>query len=259
MRFTRYLLPALAILVTACGVESDPVVNSRPPLALVKYIHAIPDEGPVDIRMIDQTKWSAYALNTNFRQQSIPMPTQAGNRLIRVWRATNVLDEIELLIEQNVQINAGENVTLLLTGSVQAGTARIEVIRDDVPDSVANQIHVRAVNTTGTAATVSWVDGNGASAPTNVASLGTTNYVARPLGAVTASFDLGGDTYEAAAPAGAPQDGLIGATAGHQASGSALAAYLFPASVPDSRAPQTAAYQQPAVIWFVDRVPAPPR
>ena len=260
MRLSRIIgIPAAALLFGACGVDDGPVSNARPPLATVRFINAINDEGAVDARMVDQTQWSAYALGINFRQSGIWMPTEAGTRKVRVWRATNHIDSLNLIIEQDVAITAGQNITLLLTGSAQAGTARIEVMPETVPDSVASNIHVRAVNVTGSPVDVSWVDGSTTTGPTSVPALGSSAFVARPLGAVTASFAVPGTATAVTAnsPAGAVQNNGIGATAGHLASGSALSAWVFPASVAGTRAP--AAFTTPGVVWFVDRVPAPPR
>lgn len=257
MRLSRFLLPVSALLVTACALDEGPTVNSRPPLAAVRFIHAIADEGPIDARMIDQAQWSSYAIGINFRQSGHFMATEAGTRPVRIFRHSNVIDSIALLVEQDVNIVAGQNVTLLLTGSVQAGTARIEVIPDAVPDSVTGQIHIRAVNATGAAADAQWQDAGGAGAATSVGSLGTSGYTARSTDSVAVLFT---GAPLAAAPKGTLVNNGIGATAGYSSSGSALSAYLFPASVPGSRAPQTpAAFGQPAVVWFVDRVPAPPR
>ncbi|HEY0970169.1 MAG TPA: DUF4397 domain-containing protein [Gemmatimonadales bacterium] len=256
MRLSRLIIPVAALLFAACAVDDGPTVNNRPQLAGVRFINALADEGPVDARMIDQTEWHAFALAINFRQSGPVWPTEAGTRKVRVWRSTTNLDSMALLIEQDVTIEANKNVTLLLTGSVQANTARIEIIPDVVPDSSAGQIHIRAVNTMAGAADVSWVDANGASAPVSVSPLGQTSYQSRAAGEVKARFAAAG-AADAAAPKGAPEAGGIGATAGYSTSGSALSAYLFPASVVGSRAP--AAFTTPGVVWFVDRVPAPPR
>ncbi len=263
MRLSRYLLPVAALLLASCAVDGGPVSNARPALAGVRFINALADEGPVDARMIDQVQWSAYALGINFRQAGIRMPAQAGSRPIRVWRATNDINQLDLLIEQTVDIVEGQDVTLLLTGSVQGGTARIDVIPDAVPDSSANQIHIRGVNATGAAAELSWVSGANTNPVGSVGPLSATAFTQRALGTVTAQFNAPGapaTIWSTEAPAGVAQtDNGIGATAGYRASGSALSAYLFPASVVGSRAPQTAPFAKAAVVWFVDRVPAPPR
>ncbi|HLV24694.1 MAG TPA: DUF4397 domain-containing protein [Gemmatimonadales bacterium] len=263
MRLSRIIIPLSALLLLAsCGVDDSATVNSRPDLAGVRFINALVDAGPVDARMVDQAQWSAYALGLNFRQSGITLPTQAGARPVKVWTATNVLEDMELLIDQTVNITAGQNVTLLLTGSVAGGTARIEVIPDPVPSETAGQIHVRAVNASDTPADVSWVDGGGASAAVSVGALGTTEYVARPTGLVSASFDVVGDAGSprvADAPIGAPEDGLIGARAGYSAEGSGLSAFVFGPAVVGSLAPQDPAFLEPGIVWFVDRIPAPPR
>lgn len=263
MRLSRFLLPVAALLLASCGVDGGPVSNARPALAGVRFVNALSDEGPVDARMIDQTQWSSFALGINFRQAGFIMPTEAGSRKIRVFRATNDINQLDVLIEQSVDIVGGQNVTLLLTGSVQGGSARIEIIPETVPDSSANQFHIRAVNATGTAADLSWVAGATVSPVGSVGPLAATSYTQRALGAVTAQFNapgVPGTTWSTAAPAGVAQtDNGIGATAGYLASGTAMSAYLFPASVVGSRAPQGGAFTSPAVVWLVDRVPAPPR
>ena len=54
MRLSRLIILSVSgLLVTACGVDDGPTVNARPQLAGVRFIHAMPDEGPVDARMID--------------------------------------------------------------------------------------------------------------------------------------------------------------------------------------------------------------
>lgn len=256
MRLSRIvLLPAAALFATACGVDDEPVVNARPQLSSVRVIHAIADEGPIDTRMIHSARWSNFALGLNFRASGIPMPVEPGSRPLRVWRSSTVLEEIVPLIETDVVIPAGQNVTLLLTGSVANGTARVEVIPDVVPDSTAGQIHARVVNATAAGVAASWVAGDVTSAPISVASLATSSYEARPAGPL--SVLVGGATF--AAPAGVAENNGIGATAGAGQAGSALSAFVFPASVVGSRAPQDGAFAAPAVVWMVDRVPAPPR
>jgi hypothetical protein len=64
--------------------------------------------------------------------------------------------------------------------------------------------------------------------------------------------------WNALAPAGAPANGLIGALAGATAPGSALSAYVFPRSVAGTGAPQSAAFQRPGIVFFVDLIPTPP-
>lgn len=261
MRLSRFIIPVSLLLLASCSIDDGPTQNTRPDLAGVRFINALVDAGAVDARMIDQTQWSAYALGLNYRQSGITLPTQAGARPVKVWTASNVLEDIDLIIEQTVTITAGQNVTLLLTGSVAGGTARIEVIPDPVPAEAAGQIHVRAVNASDTPADISWVDGGGASAAVSVGALGTTDYLVRPTGLVTASFTVAGDAGSPRvgdAPAGAPESGLIGATAGYTAEGSGLSAFIFGPAVAGSPSDLGAAYLEPGVVWFVDRIPAPP-
>lgn len=61
------------------------------------------------------------------------------------------------------------------------------------------------------------------------------------------------------APAGAAASGLIGAAVGYLGTGRAMSAYVFPRPVAVSKAPQTAASTRPAVVFFEDLIPAPPK
>ena len=266
MKLSRFLiLPATALLLAGCAIDDSPTENRRPDgLSAVRFIHAMSDEGAVDARMYDQTEWSSYALGINYRQSGAFHPTESGARTIRVFRASTDINEIDdILIDQTVTIPPGEDaVTLLLTGSVQGGTANIQVLTAAVPDSVSGSVHFRAFNTGSEAREVVFTDGGGSTAPVSVGPLSSTGYSVRGVaaGALTASFHDAADpgtVWSGNAPAGAPQNGGIGATAGHTASGSALAAFLFEPAVVGSRAPQDLV--DPTVIWFVDRVPAPPR
>lgn len=266
MKLSRFfILPAAAALLAGCAIDDAPTENSRPAgLSGVRFIHAMSDEGAVDARMYDQTEWSASALGVNFRGSGAIFPTEPGARAIRIFRASTELDEIDdILIDQTVTIPAGEDVvTLLLTGSVQAGTATIQVITESVPDSTSGSTHFRAFNAGSSPREVVFTDAGGSTAPVSVGPLSSTGYSVRSVGAgaLTATFYDAADpgtTWEGNAPAGAPENNGIGATAGHTASGSALVAYIFDASVVGSRAP--AGFTEPGVIWFVDRVPAPPR
>ena len=311
MKLSRFfILPAAALLLAGCAIDDAPTENSRPAgLSGVRFIHAIADEGAVDARMYDQTEWSSYALGINFRQSGAIHPTEPGTRPIRVFRASTDIDAIDdILIEQTVDIPAGQPlVTLLLTGSVQSGTAQIQVITGSVPDSTAGSVHYRVFNATGTPYVARYEDVGGEGGSFTVNQFSGSEYQTRAVGTaymVTAFWDPGdpgtifggGHPTEdiwnpnfpwsipwannrSAMPLRAPEANGIGATAGSRASGSAMSAFIFPASVAGTRAPRDPVpvppdpeeedadlwippppfYNTPNIVWFIDRVPAPPR
>ncbi len=272
-----YLLPLALIAVAACH-DDGVSVNARPPLGGVRFINAVPDGGPVDIRMVDQVDWSASSVSGNasccglpFRQGTIHWATEAKARHIRVFPTdSSIAVTSQIIHDTTIVIEANKNVTLMLVGSQAAGGHVSFVQINDDPSPAANQVGVRLVNATATApgAASGYVTADTTSALpgtatfASVAPLSASPYVMLNTGKFFVRSTPAGSTasiWSAIAPAGAPADGLIGVTAGYNGPGSALSAYLFPASVTGSKAPQTTAFKTPAVVFFVDLIPGPPQ
>lgn len=290
MRLSRlFLLPAAALSFAACGDDDGVVTNARPPLGGVRFVNAVADGGPVDIRMVDQVEWSASSVagpndyGLAYRRGTIHHATEAKSRHIRVFPTdSNVAVTSQVLHDTTIAIEANRNVTLMLVGSRTAGDLRFVMVDDAPPAPAGTEVAVRAVNAgmAGgidaylTAAVGTTVSG----APTwaNVGPLATGAYVTRDTGSFAVRAAMAGTTdplWSAAAPVGAPANGLVSALAGSRAPGAALAAYVFPRACPSVALPLTStncptlvsrspadstALSSPAVVWFVDRIPAPP-
>jgi hypothetical protein len=253
-------------------------VNARPPLGGVRFINAVPDGGPVDIRMVDQVEWSASSVADNtgccglpFRGGTNHWATEAKARHIRVFPTDSSLAiTTQVLHDTTITIEANKNVTLMLVGSRAAGGKVSFVMIDDNPPAVpATQVATRLVNAGQPPAASGYITAT-ATTPlpatatfATVAPRAAATYVLRPTGNFAIQASPAGDNTTVwaslAAPAGAPADGLIGATAGALGGGSAFSAYLFPRSVAGTAAPQVAAFQVPALVYFVDLIPAPPK
>ena len=279
MRHTpRFLLPAaLALCVAACGRDDGVSVNARPPLGGVRFINAVADGGPVDIRMVDQVDWSASSVNgTNvglaFRAGTIHWATEAKARQIRVFPTdSSIAVATQILHDTTITIEANKDVTLMLVGSRAAGGHVSFIKIDDTPPALSGaKIAVRVVNASGTGTTSANADAYFTPKDTSTVAAGTTPAIANvgPFGVSpyvvrdTAQFAVrtaatGTQTtfWSAAAPAGAPATGGIAVTAGAAGPGSALSAYLFPASVAGTKAP--ASFTKPGVVWFIDYIPTP--
>jgi hypothetical protein len=281
MRVSRFL--PLAMLAAAAACHDDGVsVNDRPPLGGVRFINAVADGGPVDIRMVDQVEWSANSVSSAanyglpFRAGTIHWPTEAKARHIRVFPTDSAIAITSTILhDTTITIEANKNVTLMLVGSRAAGGKVSFVKIDDTPPAVAaNQVAIRVVNasTTGTSANASgYITADTAAALPGAATWGTVGslsaspYVVRSTGGFAVQTTPAGSTasvWKAPAPDGAAADGLIGATAGALGGGSALSAYLFPPSgagpfTPQSGTPPAGA--TPRVVFFVDLIPAPPK
>jgi hypothetical protein len=283
MRLSRLsLLPMALMALAACTHDDGVSVNARPPLGGVRFINAVPDGGPVDIRMVDQVEWSANSVMDNtaccglpFRGGTIHWATEAKARHIRVFPTDSSLAvTTTILHDTTITIEANKNVTLMLVGSRAAGGTVSFVKIDDNPAAVpTNKVAVRLVSASAPgqvpAAADAYIvtDTTAAGLPatatySGVAPLTAAPYVTRDTGVFAFRATAAGSTtpfWAKTAPAGAPADGLTGVTAGYRGAGSAFSAYLFPRSVAGTGAPQTAAYQAPALVYFVDLIPAPPK
>lgn len=279
MRVRFLLLPVALVAAAACSPTDDGVsVNARPPLGGVRFINAVPDGGPVDIRMVDQVEWSASSVSTAtntglpFRAGTVHWATEAKARHIRVFPTDSVLAvTTQILHDTTITIEADKNVTLMLVGSRAAGgRVRFVMIDDTAPTVSVGQVAVRVVNATGSGQVPAAANGYLTASTTtalpatptfpNVASLSASPYVVRDTGTFAIRATETGTTtpvWSTAAPVGEPATATIGALAGSRGGG-AISAYIFPRSVAGTAAPQTTAFQSPAVVFFVDKIPAPP-
>jgi hypothetical protein len=275
-----HLLPIALLAVAACH-DDGVSVNARPPLGGVRFINAVPDGGPVDIRMVDQVEWSASSVSSNlsccglaFRQGTNYWATEAKARHIRVFPTdSSIAVTSQILHDTTITIEANKNVTLMLVGSRATGGKVSFVKIDDEPGAIPNnKVAVRVVNASATgqvpapadAYIVTDTTATGLPATPAFAALGALSaspYVLRDPGVFAVRATAAGNTttfWAATAPAGAAESGLIGTAAGYLGTGSAMAAYIFPRSVAGSSAPQSTAFTRPAVVFFIDFIPAPP-
>jgi len=260
-----------ALGLAACGDDSI-TDAARPPLAGVRLVNGLTNGSAVDIRAVDQIEWSPVANNLSYRNATIYFPTEAKDRLIRVFpTSTDASVTSQMLHEATLNFQPNTRVTLLVTGSQAAGNVRFVVINDDLTPPPAGQIAVRSVNVSGTAIdayllprTTTAISG----APTfaNVTPLTASAYVNRnavaandtvamritPAGSTTASASAQGPTAPAA-PAGSPSLGA----AGVNNAGTKFSVYFFPAvvAIPASQGRPAVALTAASALWLVDRNP----
>jgi Domain of unknown function (DUF4397) len=176
-----------------------------------------------------------------------------------------------VVAERTVTLEAGKNYTALLWGNARGGTnaMRLDFFEEDVPDP-GNQVALRVINATEGAIDVRHYryTATAPATPTwaNVAPLSRSAYVTvapdtfrfnvRAAGGTTAMFADFRALVGAAAVTGQP--GPFDALPGTAVAGSAVTAIVFPRSVAGSRAPQTTAFQSPAITFIWDRRPPRP-
>lgn len=271
MRLSRFALLAAPLAVAALGAcnDDDVVTATRPPLAGVRYINALPDTGTVDIRMIDQLEYSANTVNGTggllFREGTEYFSTEAKARKIRVFAFQNreVTTVSQVIHDTTITFEANKNYTLLLVGSARAKTARFRVIEDARQNVSAGNIAVRVYNA-GAGAVDAYVLPTATTALTGtptfagVGDLAASAFNNRAAGAFAVRVAPAGSTTAAASVAaatGTAGTALVNPVAGAAVPGTVFSAYVFPRSVAGSGAPQTAAFLTTGVQLFVDQLP----
>lgn len=256
---------AAAIAIAGCG--SDKVTSpSIPPLAGVRWINAVPDTGAIDVRAIDQVEFSPIVNALAFRSGTEHQPIQAKARHFRAFiTSTNPAITSNPIVDTTITFAADQRYTVLLTGSARTKVSFL-VIDDNAPTPSSGQIVIRAVNASATAIDAYVLDSTntaiaGTATAANLAPFAASGYVGRTAGKVAMRVTPAGTPGTVSASAQGPYApaAIVGAApaAGVNTAGSPFSVYYFPRSVAGSGAPQTAAFQAPAIVWFVDKIPTP--
>ena len=276
MRSPRLILLALSVAALGACDSDNTVTETNPPLAGVRYIHAVPDTGRLDFRMVDQLEFSANTVEgvggITFRTGTRYYPVEAKARKIRVFsfQDSSAATVTQILVDTTITFEANRNYTLLLLGSARAtgaDRARFVMIEDAPPAAVAANIHYRVYNAGG--APISAYVGatattTGTPAIASLASRTASAYTARPAGALAFGVTAVGATTSLGtmvAAAGTAGTETINPVAGAAIAGTAFTVYSFPGAVAGSgavrglSATNTTALLAPAINIFVDRLP----
>jgi hypothetical protein len=268
------LLAAVAAGATACKGADD--AAGPEPLAFVRYLHAMPDEGAVTVRLVDRVE-NINVFNQNYRYVGPYQGIVAGSRNIRVFRADadpnaptagNPALVSTVITDATVPLTAGQYYTILHTSGGGSG-ARFVILEDNPAAPATSQVAVRTVvaapgvGPLDVYATASATAALPSAATFSNVSFGTPSaYVQRDTAALVLRGTASGTTApvvaQGAAPAGAAGTSMLDPVAGSRIGGTAMTAFVFPASVTGSRAPQTTAFQSPTIIYAVDRRPPRP-
>jgi hypothetical protein len=254
----------------------------------------VPDTNPMDFRFVDIVENSAH-FRIAFRNNPVTSgtgvaavtastliqykPTQAGQRHFRIF-LNDTLQSVAstVLKDSTITVEAGKNYTVLLWGYANptgpnrpagAPAMKLTVFEENVADP-GTQVALRVINATGSTldvseysyaatppATATWPAVAPLTVSTYVATApDTIRYNVRSAGTTTSLFT------DARALVGAPAltkpPGPTDATPGTTVAGSAVTAIVFPRSVAGTKAPQTSAFQVPAISFMWDRRPPRP-
>lgn len=276
-------------VVSACSSPEQVTTSAAIPTAGVRFINAVPDtggSGGVDFRFVDFVENNAhYAINFRNNIQSTggqqPSPlqveykaTQAGSRHFRIFLDDTLPAVAQTVLKDStITIEANHNYTVLFWGNARGGATPLKLtIIDETFDPGAGQVGLRVINTTGSAIDVRQYVATGAPGASadwaNLPAMTVSSYIKVTPAQIKFNVQPAGGGATLFADALAITGQAIGTTAngctvgvdcdaipGTTAAGSAVTAIVFPRSVAGSKAPQTAAFQVPAIAFVWDKRP----
>lgn len=277
MRVTRIGLALVgALMAVGCSGDDGPFFAPQVPLAYTRFINAIPDTGSVDFRFVDLVEYSPFAIQLAYRGFTPYQGTATGARHLKVFTnpggANSQIPHVTaVVLDETPTFEANKYYTIVAVGYARTGstpTVKLQVYEDPIPDPGSN-VAFRVVNlATGLGAMNVAVTGASADpipAPTfsSISYLDASPYVTRATGSAwfrvqettgTTEIVSGNGRQAPAGAAGNPLNNLTTIGGSGQA-GSVVTAWIFPRSVEGSRAPQTAAFTTPAIVFTVDKHP----
>ncbi len=271
-RITHFTVLCLAVgAVNACRPE-EVITTEDIPTAGVRFIHAVPDTGAMDMRPVDIVENSTF-YNVTFRSTALIFykNARAGSRHFKVFRSDTIAAVASTVVwDTTYTLEAGHRYTFILWGFSRPGSSpamKLDII-DDNPADPGTGVGLRLVNA---AAGLGAIDGKqypSAGAPggtpdwPNVAELSASAYVAAPVGAIKYNVTPAGGGAalftDPTALAGTPATVLLDATPGTTVAGSAVSGFVFPRSVVSSQATSPTNFTTPGIIFLWDRRPPRP-
>jgi len=278
MRLLRFAPIVLAgFLIAGCKQDLTGTKTSIPELTYVRYVHAMPDTGEVDVKLVDAVENLNFADPstgfTPYRTVSQYTGIVAGARHFRVFtnmQSTDINVVSQVIFDTTLTLAPKTYYTILHTGFARTGATPHQhfVLLTDTPPAVTtSQVAVRAIVTApGIGPVDVYKTADTATAATLTASP-TFASVAFGTASSWANFATGAAAFRAfaagtttpiltkvQAPAGAAAQALLDPVAGVTVGGSALTAFIFPAGVAGSPNKSVTA----SIVYGVDVRPPRP-
>jgi len=263
-----------ALVAVGCKKDGGPFFAPEVPLAYTRFINAIPDNGSVDFRFVDLLEYSPSAIQVAFRGFTPYQGTAPGSRHLKVFNnpgGSPSLDDVTLFfLDEQLTFEADKYYTIVAVGysKSSSGTPSLvmNVYEDAIPDAAGNVAYrvvnlatgLGAVNVSLTAASSDAIPGTADFA--SVAYLDQSAYLTKATGAQwfrvqqtsSATEIVSGNGRQA--PAGSAGDPLaqLSTRGGSGQAGSVVTAFVFPAAISGSGAPNVTS---PSVIFTIDKHP----
>jgi hypothetical protein len=150
------LLVSAAFLAGCNGQDTGVTVTNLGPLAYVRFVHAVPDRGPIVGRWVDKvenwvgTPTSGAALGISYRTVTPFQGVSAGSRHFRLFPATSNIDSTQMVIaDVTSDLAANTYYTFLLTGYRTCNSAspaeQVVRIAETHPTIAAGQYALRVI------------------------------------------------------------------------------------------------------------------
>ncbi len=138
MRLLRFAPIALAgAVMLGCKQDITGTTTDIPALAYVRYVHAMPDTGEVDVHLVDAVE------NLNFGD---PSTGYTPYRTVTQYTDINVVSQV--ILDTTLTLAAGTYYTILHTGFARNGASPHQqwVVLTDAPPAVStSQVAIRAI------------------------------------------------------------------------------------------------------------------
>jgi len=266
-RILQVSMLCLAVGVLNACTPEEVIVTEDIPTAGVRFVHAVPDTGAMDMRPVDIVENSTfYAVPFRGTTLLFYKNARAGSRHFRIFMSGTTAAVASTVVKDTTfTLEAGHRYTFILWGFARTGSSpglKLDIIDDNPADPGAG-VALRLVNA---AAGLGALDGRqypttpGTLPPTAtwaaVPALSASAYVAAPAGSIKYNLQpAGGGTAlftDATALAGSAATVDLEALPGTTVAGSAVSGIVFPRSVAGS---QAANFTTPGIIFVWDRRP----
>jgi len=284
-----WLACVLGAAVAACAKDTTGVQQTPPPLAGLRYFHAVPDTGYMDFRFVDIVAYAPNTVGAAFRTggnpngvtTSLPPPylsVQTGTHHIKVFKdsvcistpcASDLKTDSTVMFDTTVTFTQNHNYTFILYGSARAKAMHALVLDDTtlaLPSDTNSTIWVRTLNLAGdtTGLGVPDVHVTTAAAPaatdtvfTGPAYLTRTAYKRVKIGALNSYFTYTGTltpvNVTGTLPAGVLGTSTADPVAGALVKNSAVTILILPRSTPGAGVAKV--YATPGVVYLIDQNP----
>ncbi len=146
----RFSVPCVLVLAAVACSKDATFTEPTPPLAGIHWVHAVPDTGQEDYRVVDIVSnaglYDATYRGSNMFYQGI----EAGARHIRIFNSsTDATIAQQVLTDMTFDFTADQSYTLINMGFARTGStpARlVRVVTDDAADPGTDSIGFRVIH-----------------------------------------------------------------------------------------------------------------